>query len=35
LTSRQSAFLEAWVRNFWAKKAAGEKGIALQPDTLD
>ena len=26
---------EAWVRKYWEKKAAGEKGIALQPDKLD
>ena len=26
---------EAWVRNYWQKKAAGEKSIALQPEKLD
>ena len=26
---------EAWVRKYWEKKAAGEKGITLQPDKLD
>ena len=26
---------EAWVRKYWEKKTAGEKGIALQPDKLD
>jgi len=26
---------EAWVRKYWEKKAAGEKGIALQPESLD
>ena len=26
---------EAWVRKYWEKKAAGEKSIALQPDTLE
>lgn len=26
---------EAWVRKYWEKKAAGEKGIALQPEKLD
>lgn len=26
---------EAWVRKYWEKKAAGEKGIALQPEPLE
>ena len=26
---------EAWVRKYWEKKAAGEKGIALEPEKLD
>ena len=26
---------EAWVRKYWEKKAAGEKGIALEPESLD
>ncbi|MGA2096410.1 MAG: hypothetical protein ABSH39_08945 [Candidatus Acidiferrum sp.] len=26
---------EAWVRKYWEKKAAGESGIALQPESLD
>jgi hypothetical protein len=26
---------EAWLRKYWEKKAAGEKGIALQPESLD
>ncbi|HTV59482.1 MAG TPA: hypothetical protein VMJ93_11485 [Verrucomicrobiae bacterium] len=26
---------EAWVRKYWEKKSAGEKGIALQPDALE
>jgi hypothetical protein len=26
---------EAWVRKYWEKKAAGERGIALQPESLD
>jgi hypothetical protein len=26
---------EAWVRKYWEKKAAGEKGIALEPETLE
>jgi hypothetical protein len=26
---------EAWVRKFWEKKAAGEKGIALEPEALE
>jgi len=26
---------EAWVRKYWEKKSAGEKGIALQPESLD
>ena len=26
---------EAWVRKYWAKKAAGEKGIAIHPEALD
>ncbi len=26
---------EAWVRKYWEKKAAGEKGIALEPERLD
>jgi hypothetical protein len=26
---------EAWVRNYWEKKAAGEKGIALEPEKLE
>ncbi len=26
---------EAWVRKYWDKKAAGEKGIAIHPEALD
>jgi len=26
---------EAWVRKYWEKKSAGEKGIALQPEALE
>ncbi len=26
---------EAWVRQYWEKKAAGEKGISLQPEELE
>ena len=26
---------EAWVRKYWDKRAAGEKGIALEPEALD
>lgn len=26
---------EAWVRKYWEKRAAGEKNIALQPESLD
>ena len=26
---------EAWVSKYWEKKAAGEKGIALEPEKLD
>jgi hypothetical protein len=26
---------EAWVRKYWERKAAGEKGIALEPENLD
>jgi hypothetical protein len=26
---------EAWVRKYWEKKAAGEKGIAIEPDSLE
>ncbi|HEX6546284.1 MAG TPA: hypothetical protein VF023_08265 [Bryobacteraceae bacterium] len=26
---------EAWVRKYWEKKVAGEKGIALKPESLD
>ena len=26
---------EAWVRKYWEKKAAGERGIALEPESLD
>jgi hypothetical protein len=26
---------EAWVRKYWEKKAAGESGIALQPEALE
>jgi len=26
---------EAWVRKYWERKAAGEKGIALEPDSLE
>lgn len=25
---------EAWVRKYWEKKAAGEKGIGIQPESL-
>src|SRR5271169_4751660 len=25
---------EAWVRKYWERKAAGEKGIALEPEAL-
>ena len=26
---------EAWVRKYWEKRAAGEKGIALEPEMLE
>ncbi len=26
---------EAWLRKYWEQKAAGERGIALQPESLD
>lgn len=26
---------EAWVRKYWEKKSAGEKGIAIQPEPLE
>ena len=26
---------EAWVRKYWEKKAAGEKGIAIEPEELE
>ncbi len=26
---------EAWVRKYWEKRAAGEKGVSLHPDTLE
>ena len=26
---------EAWVRQYWERKAAGEKGISLQPERLE
>jgi hypothetical protein len=26
---------EAWIRKYWEKRAAGEKGIALKPESLD
>ncbi len=26
---------EAWVRKYWDKKAAGEKGIAIEPEALE
>ena len=26
---------EAWVRKYWEKKAAGEGGLTLQPESLD
>jgi hypothetical protein len=26
---------EAWVKKYWEKKAAGEKDIAIQPESLD
>lgn len=26
---------EAWVRKYWEKRAAGEKNIALQPESLE
>jgi hypothetical protein len=26
---------EAWVRKYWEKKAAGEKGFGLEPEKLD
>ena len=26
---------EAWIRKYWERKAAGEKGIALEPEKLD
>ncbi len=26
---------EAWVRKYWEKKAAGETGIALEPESLE
>jgi len=26
---------EAWVRKYWEKKASGESGLSLQPDSLE
>jgi hypothetical protein len=26
---------EAWVRKYWEKKASGESGLSLQPESLD
>jgi len=26
---------EAWVRKYWEKRAAGEQGIGIEPETLD
>jgi hypothetical protein len=26
---------ENWVRNYWQKKAAGEKNIGLRPENLE
>jgi hypothetical protein len=26
---------EAWVRKYWEKRASGEKGIALKPESLE
>ena len=26
---------EAWVRQYWAKKLAGEQGIGIEPESLD
>ena len=26
---------EAWVRKYWQRRAAGESGIALEPESLD
>jgi hypothetical protein len=26
---------EAWVRKYWEKKAAGERGFGLQPESLE
>jgi len=26
---------ETWVRNYWERKAAGDKNISLQPESLD
>ena len=26
---------EAWVKKYWERKAAGEKGIALEPESLE
>jgi hypothetical protein len=26
---------EAWVRNYWERKTAGERGISLQPEELE
>lgn len=26
---------EAWVRNYWERKAAGEKDISIQPESLE
>ena len=26
---------EAWVRKYWEKKATGDKGLSLQPESLD
>ena len=26
---------EAWVRKYWEKRAAGERGIGLEPESLD
>ncbi len=26
---------EAWLKNYWARKAAGEKNIGIQPEELE
>jgi hypothetical protein len=26
---------DAWVKKYWEKKAAGEKGIAIMPESLE